>query len=381
MNQHYYEEERQRLEYYWAQRSRMVGSLFYMPPELAYPEAVLDNPFASRRFMVGEEQVQSDHQGQDAHASSVQSVHDAFEDPRLGDNDYNENPFYAKHLDLNVMSPQQAENAVEGPAAQQHQHDAIQGSHYIPIDPDLENQSIIAVQPAQSALEEYRKALAGDSEHPNLSNVPPDYIYDFQASPMNFQPGHAGNINDLIKDGFSLVYPVYGPVFGPPAEHGDPAVVPQEHEGQEQHNHDADVNAHLQEDDNHNAAAGPRALAQDNNANHQATANVPAPRVRPRGRQSHNATLPRIQHNDDSNIPDPHHYGLFRVEARPPCQEITRTVRGEQKTLIQCNRCNKTRSRRDEMRWHLRKKHYGRYYPPHGCHMKKGREQALLDCP
>ncbi|KXH55780.1 hypothetical protein CSAL01_11789 [Colletotrichum salicis] len=442
MDQHYYEEERQRLEYYWAERNRMVGGLYCMPPELAYPEAVLDNPFASRRFMTGEEQVQSDHQDQDAHASSVQSVHNAFEDPRLNDNDYNKNPFYAENLDLNVMSPQQAENAVEGPAVQQHQHDATQGGHYIPIDPDLENQSIIAVQPAQNALEVSSNAVAGNSEHPSVGNFVPDYIYESQASSMNFQPDHAGKTKDLIEDGFSLVYPVYGPVFGTPAEHGHPAVVPQEHEGQEQqdnqgpqyseqqlqfqyqqypqdgnneypihgqghhdqglhqqhehhihqdhvfnqpqqdqHHHGDDQNAPVEEDDNHYAAVAPSLIAQGNNHQAAAAANVQAPQARPRGRQSHNATIPRVQHNDDSKIPDPLHYGLAKVQARPPCQEITRIFRGQQKTLIQCNRCEETRSRRDEMRWHLRWEHYGREYPPHGCHVKKGREQALLDCP
>ncbi|EXF77388.1 hypothetical protein CFIO01_12436 [Colletotrichum fioriniae PJ7] len=441
MDQQYYEEERKRLEYYWADRNRMAGTDQYVPPEKAYPvEALAD--------------------------------HNDIEDPCLHDNYYDaaqgsqENPFYIEPLGQNVVLTQQANNPFEGPFSQQGQNDAIQAEHYLPIDPELENQAIIAAQADGHRLSEPHIALAGNSAHPNFSDPLPDYIYDFQASAVNMQPGHAGQIDNLLQDGFSLPYPDLGPVPAPPAGFGDPAMFVQEHEQcqhynnhgyeqygqqmvdmqaqempfqhvqlqydqdqhnegqehqempnqpysqndgyhihgqghhdqdlpqqhdhhvyqdlafnqpqQEQHHHDHNGGAQIQQDDAQNAAAAPNPLAQNNNP--QPAANAQAPRGR-RGRRSHTRTIPGSQFNDGTPDPNPDYYGLEKVSPRPPCRELPRMVNGVQKVVIKCNRCEKILSRKDEMRWHLRRDHYGKEYREEGFHIEKGRQQALLDCP
>ncbi|KXH30138.1 hypothetical protein CSIM01_00852 [Colletotrichum simmondsii] len=440
MGQQYYEEERKRLEYYQAERARMAGAYQYVPPDEAYPaEALAD--------------------------------HDEIEDPCLHDNYHEaaqgaqENPFYVEPLDQNVMPPQQAENAFVGPAAQQGQNDAVQADNYPPIDPELENHGMNAFQPAGHPLSEPHVAPAVDPAHPNFNDPLPDYIYDLQNGAMNMQPGHAGQIDNLLQDGFNIPYPDLGPVPAPFAGFGDPAMFLREHEQwqhynnqgyeqygqqmvdmqvqempyqdvqlqchqnqhnegqeyqempyqehqqdngyhihgqghynqvlhqqhdhhvhqnhafdqpqQEQHHHGHNEDAPLQQDDAQNAAAAPIPLAQDNNS--QPAANVRAPRAR-NGRRSHTRTIAGSQFNDGTPDPDPAHYGLADVSPRPPCRELPRMVNGVQKFAIACNRCTKILSRKDEMRWHLRRDHYGKNYPE-GFHIEKGRQQALLDCP
>ncbi|KAK1509243.1 uncharacterized protein CCOS01_15759 [Colletotrichum costaricense] len=441
MDQQYHEEERKRLEYYQAERARMAGAYQYVPPEEAYPAEAL-----------------ADHNEIEGHR-----LHDNYHEAAQG---AHENPLYVEHLGQNAVLPQQANNAVERPFSQQGQNDAIQAEHYAPIDPELQSQAIIAVQPAGNALSEPHVAPAGDFPHPNFNNLLPDYIYDFQTGAANIQPGHAGQIDNLLQDGFNIPYPDLGPIPAPFPDFGDPEMFLREHEQwqyynnqgfeqygqqmvgmqaqempyqdvqlqyreeqhnegreyqempyqqhaqdneyhihgqghhdqvlhqqhdhhvhqnhafdqpqQEQHHHGHNEDAPLQQDDAQDAAAAPSPLAQDNNP--QPAADVQAPRAR-NGRRSHTRTIAGSQFNDGTPDPNPEHYGLAGVSPRPPCRELPRIVNGVQKVAIACNRCTKILSRKDEMRWHLRRDHYGEYYPEKGFHIEKGRQQALLDCP
>ncbi|KAK1728263.1 uncharacterized protein BDZ83DRAFT_749276 [Colletotrichum acutatum] len=433
MDQHYDEEERKRLEYYWADRDRMAGAYQYVPPDEAYPaEALAD--------------------------------HNDIEDPRLHDNYHDaaqgahENPFHVEPLGQNFMPLQRPDHAFEAPVNQQGQNDAIQAEHYPPIDPELEIQALIAVQAAGNPLNDPHVAHGGNPAHPNFGDPLPDYIYDVQASAMNIQPGDAGQIDNLLQDGFNLPYLDLGPVAATPAEFGDPAMFVQEyeqwqhynnqvheqygqqmvdmqaqlqyhqnehgedqehqhmpnqqypqHDGyhiheqghhsqdlhqqhdhhahqdhafdqpqQKQNHHDDNEDVSPQQDDAQNAAAALNPLAQDNNP--QPAANVQAPQAR-HGRRSHTRTIAGSQFNDGTPDPNPDYYGLAKVSPRPPCRELPRMVKGAQKVVIQCNRCNKILSRKDEMRWHLRRDHYGKEYGDEGFHIEKGRQQALLDCP
>ncbi|OHE98414.1 hypothetical protein CORC01_06205 [Colletotrichum orchidophilum] len=319
----YYDDEHQR-KLYWDESTRMAGTVQYVPADQAYPEGYLGL-----------------------------TVNDS-EPWRRTDNEY-PRPIHQRQ---GAFAIQTTRNAQEEPGIHQSEPNATEGGDQYDIEPE------------------------------------PQIIEYLQDGYTDMQSVDSGSMQQLTGAGQILVDFGVDPALDPSPEYGDPlgfvdqGVEQELYNGQEleQYPHENVAEAKEQqqqqqgeEEDEENTSevisSGPAAPAIP-----QIAASVQVSQARST-KQSHNATIPGVQYNDGSPDPTPGVPGLALVPAEDPCRRETVVIDGKEKIRVRCNRCRKAFSRVDEARWHLRFEHYGQYYLPRGCHIVKGREQALIDCP